>query len=125
MRQNPMLAENDELDEIDKVESSCYTTLQDAEQKLNTMKESFCRKNCVLLNTRLMNATGKKDLLKNITKPSFSGYKSHPPKRKTNSSSAVFCVKKTSLCGCTIWIPASIFYRKFSFSTARRISAEK
>lgn len=36
--------ENDELDEIDEVESDCYTTPEDAEQELNAMKDRFCRK---------------------------------------------------------------------------------
>ncbi len=36
--------ETDELDEIDVVESNCYTTRQEAEKKLNELKSSYCRK---------------------------------------------------------------------------------
>ena len=36
--------ENDELDEIDVIESSCYVIKQEAEQKLNELKSSYCRK---------------------------------------------------------------------------------
>lgn len=36
--------ENDELDEIDVIESSCYVIKQEAEQKLNMLKSSYCRK---------------------------------------------------------------------------------
>ena len=36
--------ENDELDEIDVIESSCYVVKQEAEKKLNELKSSYCRK---------------------------------------------------------------------------------
>lgn len=36
--------ENDELDEIDVVESSCYVGKQEAERKLNALRSSCCRK---------------------------------------------------------------------------------
>ena len=36
--------ENNELDEIDVIESSCYTIKQEAEQKLNELKSSCYRK---------------------------------------------------------------------------------
>lgn len=36
--------ENDDLDEIDVIESSCYSTLQKAKQHLNVMKEGCSRK---------------------------------------------------------------------------------
>lgn len=37
--------ENDELDEIDVIESSCYVIKEEAEQKLNELKLSYNRKN--------------------------------------------------------------------------------
>lgn len=40
--------ENDELDEIDVIESDCYVIKQEAEQKLNELKVSYCRKNWCL-----------------------------------------------------------------------------
>lgn len=37
--------ENEELDEIDIIESDCYVMAEEAEQKLNELKASYCRKN--------------------------------------------------------------------------------
>lgn len=36
--------ENDNLDEIDIIESNCYVNKSDAEQELNKLKVSYCRK---------------------------------------------------------------------------------
>ena len=36
--------ENDELDEIDVIESNCYVDRNEAEQELNSLKASYCRK---------------------------------------------------------------------------------
>lgn len=60
--------ENEELDEIDVIESSCYIIKQEAEQKLNELKASCCRKNWCIDNFIIDECNWQEGFVKKINK---------------------------------------------------------